>query len=76
MAKPLNTAIAQAVARGGRVESQNEDQAIIVYPRVHPGKLTLCCLIWWPGFLFGHHRSTRRELVQIDSDGNTLIQKV
>ena len=38
--------------------------------------MTLCLLIWWSGFFFGHHKSERTEIVSIDDDGNVLVQKM
>ncbi len=74
--RALAQAVSQAVARGGRVESQSGDQAVIVYRRVSPGRLILCLLFWWPGFFFGHHRGERRELLTVDEFANALVQKV
>ena len=72
----LAQAVANAVAGGARVESQSHEQAILVRRNVSPARFTLCLLIWWPGFFFGHHRSESRQIVRIDDLGNALIQDV
>lgn len=69
-------AVANAVMQGGRVESQSPEQAVIARRVVSPGRFTLCLLLWWPGFFFGHHRSDRRQIIRIDDLGNTLVQDV
>ncbi|MDE2967279.1 MAG: hypothetical protein OXS30_07335 [Chloroflexota bacterium] len=72
----LAQAVANAVAGGARVESQSPEQAILVRRNVSPARFTLCLLVWWPGFFFGHHRSESRQIVRIDDLGNALIQDV
>ena len=74
--RALAQAVANAVMAGARVESQSQDQAVLVQRNVSPARFILCLLIWWPGFFFGHHRSERRQVIRIDDLGNTLIQDV
>lgn len=72
----LAQAVANAVAAGARVESQSNEQAVVVRRNVSPARFTLCLLLWWPGFFFGHHRSESRQIIRIDGLGNALIQDV
>ena len=72
----LAQAVANGVAGGARVESQSNEQAILVRRNVSPGRFILCALVWWPGFFFGHHRSESRQIIQVDDIGNVLIQDV
>ena len=79
-AKALNTAVANAVARGGRVQSQSGDQAIIVYTGPDKAKYALLTVIsfglyWLGGWLFYRPKKDRMEIIRIDDDGNTLIEQ-
>ena len=79
--RALNTAVAQAVARGGRVESQNDEQAIIVYVKHSIAKYVLLTVLtlgvyWLGGWLFYRPKTEKRELIRVDSTGNTLIEKL
>ena len=78
--KALNTAVANAVARGGRVQSQSAEQAIIVYTGPNIGMYVFLTVItlgfyWAGGWLFYRPKKDRIEIIRIDDDGNTLVEK-
>lgn len=78
----LAQSIAREVANGGRVESQSDYQAIVVKGKkvnhlLHffIGIFTLggwWLFAWLPLVIFG---GEKREIVQVDDYGNTLLQK-
>ena len=79
--KALNTAVANAVASGARIESQSADQAIVTYVSHDVAKYVLLTVLsfglyWLGGWLFYRPKKERREIIRIDDDGNTLVQKV
>ena len=76
--RALAQAVVNAVAQGGRVESQTDEQAIIVYEDHDLLKyiaLTIFTLglYWFGGWLFYRPRKTRRTIIQIDDYGNALV---
>ena len=78
----LSQAIANAVASGGRVESQGPDQAVIVKGKRpnHILHLLLCvstvglwAVVWLGMVVFG---GEKRQIIRVDEHGNTLVEKV
>ncbi len=77
----LAQAVANAVASGARVESQTDDQAIMVRTGPDIPKYALLTIIslglyWLGGWLFYRPKKERRTIIRIDDLGNTLIQPV
>ena len=76
--RALSQAVVNAVAQGGRVESQTDEQAIIAYegPNI-PMYLFLTVITigvyWLGGWLFYRPKKTRRTILQTDDYGNTLV---
>ncbi len=74
--------VGQAVARGARVESQSDYQAVVVYGRrvnhaLHAVLSILLLGLWllvW--VLLAVTGGEKRQLIQVDEFGNITIQKV
>lgn len=76
--RALSQAVVNAVAQGGRVESQTDEQAIIAYEGPNIPMYLFLTLItfgiyWLGGWLFYRPKKTRRTILQIDDYGNTLV---
>ena len=79
--RALSQAVVQAVAQGGRVESQTDEQAIIVYEGPDLLRYLFLTLItlgfyWLGGWMFYRPRKQRRQIIQIDAFGNALVSDV
>jgi hypothetical protein len=62
--------------QGSTVESQTTDQAIVVTHATDNARFLFCLLLWWPGFMFGHHKATVRQMIRIDESGATHIDTI
>ena len=76
--RALSQAVVNAVAQGGRIESQTDEQAIVVYEEHDLLKYLFLTLItlgfyWLGGWLFYRPKKTRRTIIQIDDYGNALV---
>ena len=79
--RALSQAVANAVAGGARVESQSDDQAIMVKTGPDILKYALLTVItvgvyWLGGWFFYRPKKEKRTIIRIDDLGNTLIQDV
>lgn len=78
----LAQAVANAVARGARVESQSDYQAVVVYGKrvnhVLHAILSLLMLGLWliVWVLLAVTGGEKRNLIQVDEFGNVNVQKV
>jgi hypothetical protein len=74
--------VQMAVARGGRIESQTDETAVICYgqPINHTLHLilSLCtCGIWYLVWLvMGLTKGVKREMITVDDFGEALVQKL
>jgi hypothetical protein len=74
--------IQQAVARGGRIETQSDTMAVVVYGK--PVNHVLHFLIglftfflWWiVWIILAASGGEKREMITIDEFGNVLVQKL
>ena len=76
--RALSQAVVNAVAQGGRIESQTDEQAVVVYEEPDLLKYLFLTLItlglyWLGGWLFYRPKKTRRTIIQIDDYGNALV---
>ena len=76
--RALAQAVVNAVARGGRVESQTDEQAILVYEENDLLRYLFLTIItlglyWFGGWMFYRPKKHRRQLIQIDDFGNTVV---
>lgn len=78
----LAQAVANAVARGARVESQSDYQAVVVYGKrvnhVLHAILSIFTLLFWVivWVLLVVTGGEKRNLIQVDEFGNVNVQKV
>lgn len=76
--RALSTAVQNSVAQGWRVESQTDDNAIMVRTKPNILRYVLLTVIslgmyWLGGWLFYRSTMDVRQSINIDDFGNTLI---
>ncbi|MDE2987625.1 MAG: hypothetical protein OXT70_06170 [Chloroflexota bacterium] len=76
--RALATGVQNAVAQGWRVESQTDDNAILVRTKPHILRYVLLTVVslgmyWLGGWLFYRPTLDVRQSINIDEFGNTLV---
>lgn len=76
--RALAQAVVNAAAQGGRVESQTDEQAILVYEENDLLRYLFLTIItlgfyWLGGWMFYRPKKLKRQLIRIDDFGNTVI---
>ena len=79
--RALSTAVAQEVARGWRIESQTDVNAILVRDKNDIAKLVILTVItaglWWlGGWVFYRPKKQTRLQVQIDEFGQVMVTEL
>ena len=79
--RALAQAVVNAAAQGGRVESQTDEQAILVYEENDLLRYLFLTIItlgfyWLGGWMFYRPKKLKRQLIRIDDFGNTVVTEL